>query len=470
MRSSRKKAWLGLEGPNPERRGRSAGGGRRGMALLMVLWAIVLAAVVLSALQSASYSQAVAGREALARVRAYWAARGGVEAMISRLEFNTVSGTDTSAFSALDEMAELAEGDYAETTYRVSYTGPNGEVFGARDAHSMLNINRLSSEQMANLDPIMLDDVVAGVLDWIDPDDEANPMGAEIGYYQGLAYPYEPRNAIMRSIGELEQVVGATADEVRGEDWNQNGLLDPNEDDGDVSNPSDNADGKLDAGWSGILTAASVDGGKTASGEDYLDLTKASAGEVTSRLGIDSGQADVIVRWATQGDNPTMGDYIRRRLSQLEDTLNSQNEIRGSRSRTRALTTEELGKLLDECSMGGVDNARFGNGDIPGKLNVNTAPPEVLEMIPEIGVTMADSIVSERESRPKGFASLAELVEIPGMTRGNLASIYDILTVRSNVFIVRCTGRDVRSGIEVEIIATLDRSTSAVVIKGVRVQ
>ena len=61
----------------------------------MVLWAIVLAAVVVSALQSASYSQAVAGREALARVRAYWAARGGVEATIARLEFNTTSGSGT---------------------------------------------------------------------------------------------------------------------------------------------------------------------------------------------------------------------------------------------------------------------------------------------------------------------------------------------------------------------------------------
>jgi type II secretory pathway component PulK len=131
---------------------------------------------------------------------------------------------------------------------------------------------------------------------------------------------------------------------------------------------------------------------------------------------------------------------------------------------------EELGKLLDECTIGAADTARFGMGDIPGKLNVNTAPAAVLEMIPEIGVSMADSIVSERESRPKGFATLAELLEIPGMTRGNLASIYDVLTVRSNVFIVRCRGRDTRSGIEVEIIATLDRSSSAVVIKGVRVQ
>ena len=34
---------------------------------------------------------------------------------------------------------------------------------------------------------------------------------------------------------------------VRGEDWNLNGRLDPNEDDGDISYPPDNSDGKLDA-------------------------------------------------------------------------------------------------------------------------------------------------------------------------------------------------------------------------------
>jgi type II secretory pathway component PulK len=455
-------------------RARSRGGlshaARRGMALLVVLWAIVLAAVVLSALQSASYTQAVAGREALARVRAYWAARGGVEAAISRLEFNTVSGTGTSAFEALDEISEVAEEDFAEASYRMSSTGANGEVLGARDAHAALNINRLSAEQLGNLNPLMLDDTISAVLDWIDPDDEANPMGAEVGYYQGMAYPYEPRNAIMRTIGELEQVVGATTDEARGEDWNQNGFLDPNEDDGDASMPPDNADGLLDAGWSGILTAESVDGGKTPSGEDAIDLTKASPGEVASRVGIDSAQADVIVKWATEGTNATMGDFIRRRLNQLEDELNSRNEVRGSRSRTPPLEVDDLGKLLDECMIGEADAARFGAGDIPGKLNVNTAPPEVLEMIPEIGVSLADSIVSEREGRPKGFATIAELLEVPGMTRANLSSIYDVLTVRSNVFIVRCKGRDSRSGIEVEIIATLDRSSSGVVVKGVRVQ
>lgn len=448
----------------------TVGAARRGMALLMVLWAIVLAAVVVSALQSASYSQAVAGREALARVRAYWAARGGVEATIARLEFNTTSGSGTSAFEAMDEIAEVAEGEFADSTYRVSYTGPNGEMLGARDAHSMLNINRLSSEQLGNLDPLMLDDTVSSVLDWIDADDEANPLGAEVGYYTGLQYPYEPRNTMMRTLGELEQVVGAMAEEVRGEDWNQNGLLDPNEDDGTVSFPPDNADGILDAGWSGVLTAESIDGGKTPSGEDPLDLTKASTGEVASRVGIDSGQADVVVKWATEGENPTMGDFIRRRLNQLEDTLNARNEVRGSRSRTAPLEVEQLGKLLDECVIGEADAARFGTGEIPGKLNVNTAPAKVLEMVPEIGVTLADSIVSEREGKAKGFGSIAELLEVPGLSRGNLAGMFDILTVRSNVFFVRCKGRDERSGVEVEILATLDRSSSAVVIKGVRVQ
>lgn len=443
---------------------------RRGMALLVVLWAIVLAAVVLSSLQSAAFTQAVAGREALARVRAYWAARAGVEATIARLEFNTVSGTGTSTFEALDEMREAAEGEFADATYLVSHTGPNGEVLGAQDAHSRLNINRLSAEQLTNLDPLMLEDAVASVLDWIDPDDEANPLGAEVGYYGALPNPYEPRNAVMRTIGELEQVVGAGTDDTRGEDWNQNGLLDPNEDDGDASFPPDNADGQLDAGWSGVLTASSVDGGTTPSGNEPLDLTTASTGEVTSRLGVDSSQGDVIVKWATEGENPQMSDFIRRRLNQLEDTLNAQNEVRGRRSRTPALEVEQLGKLLDECVMGTADADRFGAGDIPGKLNVNTAAPETLEMIPEIGVTLADAIVSDREGRPKGYTTVAELLEVPGMTRANLASIYDVLTVRSNVFIVRCKGRDTRSGVEVEIVATIDRSTSAVVIKGVRVQ
>ena len=49
------------------------------VALLIVLFAISIATIVLVSLQSTALRQATHGREALARVRAHWAARAGIE-------------------------------------------------------------------------------------------------------------------------------------------------------------------------------------------------------------------------------------------------------------------------------------------------------------------------------------------------------------------------------------------------------
>src|SRR3989454_9765834 len=48
--------------------------------------------------------------------------------------------------------------------------------------------------------------------------------------------------------------MGADLDIIYGEDANMNGALDLNENDGDVSSPSDNKDGKLDSGIFEYLT------------------------------------------------------------------------------------------------------------------------------------------------------------------------------------------------------------------------
>jgi hypothetical protein len=125
------------------------------------------------------------------------------------------------------------------------------------------------------------------------------------------------------------------------------------------------------------------------------------------------------------------------------------------------LTNEQLALLLDECSIGPPARGVW----IPGKLNINTCPSEVLEYLPEMDAVLADSIILERSSRPNGFTSIVDLLEVPGMNRRRLSTLYQYLTVRSNVYIVAVRGRDARTGIETEIVATIDRSTVPVVIQ-----
>ncbi|MDX2146248.1 MAG: type II secretion system protein GspK [Planctomycetota bacterium] len=417
---------------------------RRAFATLMVLWVLVFAVVIVAAIQASSYSQAAAGRDALARVRAHWAARAGVEAAIARVEYETENPDEQDPLRLSEELELIGENSLDGARFKVD--APAGG-----DAHRKFNVNRMTREQFL-LFPDMTEDIADSILDWIDTDDDSRPLGAERGFYAAQAYPYVPRNGPLRSIAELELIFGCSPELVRGEDWNLNGRLDPSEDDGDASWPDDNADGVLDAGWSALMTTASVDGGYAASGQPRLDLRSAAADDVTRRVGLAPDQAQVIITHAS-GAAATMGDFIRRTLSQLsqEQALRPAN-----------LTNEELGTLLNECEIGAA------SAGAPGKLNINTCEAEALQYLPDITPGLADAIIFDRASRPSGYRSVADLLNVPAMSRNRLSRIAQSLDVRSNTFVISSRGRDDRTALEAELVVVIDRSTLPATIAEVR--
>jgi DNA uptake protein ComE-like DNA-binding protein len=435
---------------------------RRGFATVMVFAVIALAAIIIGMIQASAFGQASAGREALARVRATWAARAGVETQIATIEWATQNPEVGSAFTLIDDMVAASTGALDGSSFRVATWDQGREVLGPADAHAKLNINRMTRDQLLAIEPLMSEDIADSILDWIDEDDDVNPLGAEISYYQGLPYRYEPRNAPFRSILELELVAGVDPRDVRGEDWNLNGLLDPNEDDGDASWPPDNADGVLDAAWSGVMTALSADGSLAPSGQPKLDLTQAAAGEIMQRTQVDANQAQAIVDYVASNPSATMRDFIVRDLRQLAQAAGAGQQT----GRIPNLSREQLGALLEEATVGPAEAGAY----LPGKLNINSCPATTLEYLPQITPEVADAIIAERSARPDGFVTLADLLSVPGIGRRQLAAIYEFLTVRSNVFVVTCRGKDDRTGIEVEIHAVLDRSKLPVVLQEVTVR
>jgi type II secretory pathway component PulK len=135
-----------------------------------------------------------------------------------------------------------------------------GIRFGLIDECARLNVNVLAAfedgelaREMLMALPEMTEDVADAILDWIDEDDSRRPYGAEAMDYSFAS----PRNGPLDSIEELLLVAGVTPELLYGEDANRNGLLDPNEDDGDLSPPTDNSDGILDLGWAEYLTVHS---------------------------------------------------------------------------------------------------------------------------------------------------------------------------------------------------------------------
>lgn len=432
---------------------------RCGFATLLVLWVVAIAAVLIVSIQWTSFQQAAAGREAMARTRAYWAARGGIEATIARLEFETQSADIGDAYRVLDAMAEVAEGRLDGAWYRILHEGRSGPVLGPADAHAKININAMTAEALLLL-PYMTEDVADAILDWIDSDEDANLLGAEAGQYAMLPFPYEPRNSYIRTLAELELILGVDPFYVRGEDWNLNGVLDPEEDDGNASWPPDNRDGKLDAEWSGIITTYSRGGGLAASGEPKLDLRYASPTELIARIGVTSQQADVILAYVDTGIT-SLRDFVTTALNQLRDPTTGQRIDQ----RVPGLSRDQLALLLDETTVEDVTASIR-----PGKININTCDAEILEYIPGLDPAIADAIIAERDARATGFLSMADLLDVPAMSQAQLAALLDVIDVRSNVFVATCRGVDSRTGYEVEIVAVIDRSSLPVSILELRVR
>lgn len=436
----------------------------RGFATLLVLAVVAIAGVTIAALQASSLDDAMEGRMALARVRAHWAARAGVEATIAKLEFNAVNpSNDFDAYLDLDEMAEAAEGTLGggigrepASIYRVSTFEGGKEMLGPMDAHSRLNISLAGREALMEL-PLVTEDVVDGVLDWIDGDEDVTLLGAEAPQYMSQAYPYEPRNAPMRSIQEMELVTGAQTAIMRGEDWNLNNVLDASERDGTQTWPVDSGDASLDTGWAGLLTASSTDDVLDSTGQAKLALKTASAGDITKVVGCQTDQGQAIADYVAGNENATMGDFVRQDLRQLVESV-------GKQDRPQALSREHLGALLNECVIEAPTKPQ------PGRLNINTAPLSVLELVFGRDTGLADAVVAARAGKAKGFESIAELLDIQGLSRRMVSELEPKLTVRSNVYELTSRGRDTATGLEVEIVATIDRSTVPVVIKELRIR
>ena len=302
---------------------------RRGSIIVIVIWAVAIAAVVIAAAQILAFRQAAMGREAIARVEARWAARAGIEETIAILEYHTESPDPEDARQMFKDLTLAATGEVESGSWEISHVEDGVRFLGPQDEHAKININtatRLMLLELANMSP----DVADAIVDWRDTDDNAGMMGAEYEFYEGRNLGYQPRNAPFRSVAELELVAGAFPRYVRGEDQNLNGQLDPNENDGAQSDPPDDADGLLDSGWSGAITARSTGTLIGASGEPKLNLRTATPDEIVERFGVTADQAAALSQFG-RNPNARLEQLLTQDLSTLAGTSQGGQGAQGGR-------------------------------------------------------------------------------------------------------------------------------------------
>jgi len=173
---------------------------------------LILVLIVLSGMTALSVALAYRTRIELKlaeshakRVQAHYLALGGIERIKALLEETELSPGRTAivcTFAAEAEEEELFE----QIPEFAAAEGPTLTYF-VRDEQEYLNVNRSDPGAWENLGAIE-QDVLCGILDWIDADDDTGPGGAETDFYLRLPRPYVAKNGPCVAMKELLLVKG----------------------------------------------------------------------------------------------------------------------------------------------------------------------------------------------------------------------------------------------------------------------
>jgi type II secretory pathway component PulK len=402
-------------------------------------------------------------------------------------------------------------------------TGTQPYAFGVMDEGGKINLNALmqndpSGQTLYNmlvLLPNMTPDVANAIIDWIDPDDSPREDGAESDTYSGQTPSYLAKNAPLDSLEELLMVRGVSWQLLFGNDYNRNGMMDPDEDDGT---------GAHDRGWSAYLTIYSREQNLDSQGNPKIYVNSSDLNSLYNQLSAVLGQdlATYIVLYrqyggsavsksagstasnkgttnnSSKGSTPstpsakgaaaptvtaaasTTGNVksLSRntlnltqsksgsKISSLYDLINSQVTVPGSGPNTASTVYPSplndagqlaslLPPLLDECTTS-------KSTSIPGRINVNTAPEAVLATLPYLQASDVQNIIAMRpqsssiEAPDAIFQTPAWLILEAGISPSTLSKLDKYITTRSQVYRVQSIGYFDAGGPSARVEAVID--------------
>ncbi len=170
-------------------------GERRGFALLIVLWTLVLVALLVAHLTATGRSETRIAANYAANAQAEAEADGAVyESALRIMNGEWVADGST-------QMLDLAHGKVA-----VTLLSESGKV----------NPNVASTDLLASLlraigvDPGHANTLAAAIADWREPGDQPRPDGAKAPQYRAAGLDYGPPDAPFESLDEIGRVLGMT--------------------------------------------------------------------------------------------------------------------------------------------------------------------------------------------------------------------------------------------------------------------
>lgn len=385
---------------------------RQGSVLIIVMW-IALGLVTIALLFGHSMMLSFRAAENQA---AGWQAEQAIEAGLRYAMYLIKNLEEPGSIPVLETYqagpVPVGEARFWFVGRANSYLGTTFPVFGIQDEAAKLNLNTATVE-MLELLPNMLPQFAASIVDWRDEDDDPTEDGAESSTYLQRDPPYEAKNAPFDSIDELHLVNGADPVLLYGEDINRNGILDPNENDGDLTYPLDNKDGRLDPGLLEYVTVFTTAPDTEAEDSRQIDINNDEDDELGTLLQDTFGEERA--QELTTPDGQT--------FESLLEYFNASN-----------MTAEEFAQIEGQLTV--------SNEEIEGGLiNVNTASEAVLACVPGIGIENASSVVAQRQSNDPGTATITWISDILEEDAVNEASPYLTGTTSHYLIDIAAVGR-----------------------------
>lgn len=443
---------------------------QRASILIGLLWCVaILSIVVIGVLHTATLDLRV-GKNYGDTIQAHYLALAGIE-KAKALLFLEARDRKTSEknhvgtlYNSPSDFREIPLGRGSFSVIRAGdETDAEAMVFGVADEESRLNVNRASAEEIAKL-PGLTPQMAAAIVDYRDTDNNVSTGGAEAEDYAAQLPPYLPRNGPFRTVGELRMVLGLDRELFLGEDANQNGLLDTNEKDGDRSQPVDNRDAVLDAGWSGRISVTSSVRNAAANGETRVNVQQADETALAAVPGFSTDIARAIVQSRGQNQIESLADLLDVRAG---GGNNNQRQGAGQRGRGGAPPEINLSGgptggpvISEELLLNAADRLTTqSESSLAGAVNINTASADVLACLPGMSPELAGAVVNYRQSSGF-FENIAWLLRVPGMTRDLFKQVGGRVTARSETFRIVGEGRVTSTGARkrVEMIVRIGNS------------
>lgn len=362
--------------------------------------------------------------------------RYGLEDESARLNLNALLMLDEQSSTAADaaSAAGLSGANAASAATASGASSSAASAIGGLASDETLISGSTGRQLLMGL-PGMTEEIADAILDYLDEDDEPREFGAEVDYYSGLDPPYRPKNGPLETVEELLLVRGVTPQLLFGRDENRNGVIDPQE----MAPPADGdrfeqemLNEVPERGWSSYLTLYGMEKNYGADGAEKIFINDEDLEALHGRLMevVPQEWADFIVAYRIYGASTSTAnntnknyvtttqfnfanqqakttfasalDLIDAEVSLAAQGGNSQGNNSGSNSGGSQIMKSPFQQLTaaewmpDFMELFTVNESPI----IPGRININQAPRELLVAIPGMTEEAAEAIIANRVPVP----------------------------------------------------------------------